>query len=202
MFRKMLFIALTLFLSISTARAAVVWEWDGTTLSGAGNVDVNGTLYDVKFMDGSCVSLFTDCDSADDDFAFTTPGDAGDAAQALLDQVLLNPPFNPLGQGFDFIPGLTAGCSFSSIFCTIFIPHTIPIGGVGLVALAGAENSPLDPDNTVTGDRSINLDLGDVDDEVYAIFTKTAVVPIPAAFWLFGTVLLGLVGFSKRRKAA
>ena len=27
-------------------------------------------------------------------------------------------------------------------------------------------------------------------------------VPVPAAIWLFGTALLGLVGFSKRRKAA
>ena len=27
-------------------------------------------------------------------------------------------------------------------------------------------------------------------------------VPVPAAVWLFGTALLGLVGFSKRRKAA
>lgn len=28
------------------------------------------------------------------------------------------------------------------------------------------------------------------------------VVPVPAAVWLFGTALLGLVGFNKRRKAA
>ncbi len=28
------------------------------------------------------------------------------------------------------------------------------------------------------------------------------VVPVPAAAWLFGTALIGLVGFSKRRKAA
>ena len=27
-------------------------------------------------------------------------------------------------------------------------------------------------------------------------------VPVPAAFWLFGTALIGVVGFSKRRKAA
>lgn len=27
-------------------------------------------------------------------------------------------------------------------------------------------------------------------------------IPIPAAFWLFGTALIGVVGFSKRRKAA
>ncbi len=32
--------------------------------------------------------------------------------------------------------------------------------------------------------------------------TPPAVVPIPAAAWLFGTALVGLVGFSKRRKAA
>ena len=31
---------------------------------------------------------------------------------------------------------------------------------------------------------------------------QTSPVPIPAAIWLFGTALIGLVGFSKRRKAA
>ncbi len=30
----------------------------------------------------------------------------------------------------------------------------------------------------------------------------TSVVPIPAAVWLFGSGLLGLIGFSKRKKAA
>ena len=31
---------------------------------------------------------------------------------------------------------------------------------------------------------------------------SVSLIPIPAAFWLFGTALIGLVGFSKRRKAA
>jgi len=35
-----------------------------------------------------------------------------------------------------------------------------------------------------------------------ALQTELSAVPIPAAFWLFGTALLGLVGFSKRRKTA
>jgi len=35
-----------------------------------------------------------------------------------------------------------------------------------------------------------------------ALQTELSAVPIPAAFWLFGTALIGLVGFSKRRKAA
>ena len=32
--------------------------------------------------------------------------------------------------------------------------------------------------------------------------TSIGAVPVPAAVWLFGTALIGLVGFSKRRKAA
>jgi len=31
---------------------------------------------------------------------------------------------------------------------------------------------------------------------------SASVIPVPAAVWLFGTALIGLVGFSKRRKAA
>ena len=32
--------------------------------------------------------------------------------------------------------------------------------------------------------------------------TPVSAVPVPAAIWLFGTALVGLVGFNKRRKAA
>jgi len=30
--------------------------------------------------------------------------------------------------------------------------------------------------------------------------TGTAVIPVPAAAWLFGSGLVGLIGFAKRRK--
>ncbi len=33
-------------------------------------------------------------------------------------------------------------------------------------------------------------------------FSELSPVPVPAAVWLFGTALIGLVGFSKKRKAA
>ncbi|MCH6566526.1 MAG: VPLPA-CTERM sorting domain-containing protein [Proteobacteria bacterium] len=29
-----------------------------------------------------------------------------------------------------------------------------------------------------------------------------SLIPVPAAVWLFGTALIGLVGFGKRRKAS
>ena len=34
-----------------------------------------------------------------------------------------------------------------------------------------------------------------------AIVKDIGVVPIPTAIWLFGTALIGLVGFRKRRKS-
>ncbi len=36
----------------------------------------------------------------------------------------------------------------------------------------------------------------------FAQFTDISAVPIPATVWLFGTGVIGLIGFSKRRKAA
>lgn len=35
-----------------------------------------------------------------------------------------------------------------------------------------------------------------------AVITEISAVPVPAAVWLFGTALIGLVGFGKRRKVA
>ncbi|MDC1286283.1 PEP-CTERM sorting domain-containing protein [Gammaproteobacteria bacterium] len=36
----------------------------------------------------------------------------------------------------------------------------------------------------------------------FAQWTSVSPVPVPAAIWLFGTGIIGLIGFSKRRKAA
>ena len=47
------------------------------------------------------------------------------------------------------------------------------------------------PINGVVGPASFNL-----------ITPLVSAVPVPAALWLFGTALIGLVGFGKRRKAA
>ena len=60
--------------------------------------------------------------------------------------------------------------------------------------------SPLSPDNAHTAYTYVTATIG------YPGFgsalVRTSVVPVPPTVWLFGTALIGLVGFSKRRKAA
>ena len=113
----MMFLAvITLGLIANPAKAAMIWLWDGTELTGASNVDVGGTLYDVTFEDGTCIEVFSGCNDAAEDFAFTTSANAQLAAQALLDQVFLDP--NSSGGGapdhFDSIPDKTLGCTLST----------------------------------------------------------------------------------------
>ena len=49
---------------------------------------------------------------------------------------------------------------------------------------------------------TLKLQILDAQGNALNFSEAPAVVPVPAAVWLFGTALIGLVGFSKRRKAA
>ena len=50
--------------------------------------------------------------------------------------------------------------------------------------------------------------INDGDDEINGVlglqsdFTSQNPVPVPAAVWLFGSALIGFIGFSRRRKIA
>ena len=57
-------------------------------LHGATGVDVGGTLYDVVFLDGSCISVYGTCEQSS--FTFNSESDATIASQALIDQVFIN----------------------------------------------------------------------------------------------------------------
>ena len=60
-------------------------------------------------------------------------------------------------------------------------------------------NSPSDPNNQFAAFFILERDSNfDEIFSAYGLLTVSA-VPVPAAVWLFGTALIGLVGFSKRR---
>lgn len=191
--------AVSAFAGMATeAPAAVVHNVLGGQLVGAQNVDVNGTLYDVSFQDGSCTALFDGCDNAASDFAFTTLGDALAAAQALLDQVLLDKPEG----AFDTDPSTIAGCG-SAFVCLAFIPYdpTGP-GPFSLDATAAQNNDDPALDVALSiGGASPDLDFGSIENFTWAVFTATGVdlppsppadVPAPGALLLLGFGLAGL----------
>ncbi len=88
-------------------------------LKGALGVNVDGVLYDVEFVEGSCIDIYAGCDDASD-FPFASLATALLAGQALQDQVILDG-----GAGnFDTTPNLTFGCS--GTFCGTAFPYGVP----------------------------------------------------------------------------
>ncbi|HIF96428.1 MAG TPA: hypothetical protein EYQ54_05270, partial [Myxococcales bacterium] len=63
---------------------AVTLNVVGGQLMGASNVLVDGNLYDVQFLDGTCIDLYSGCNDPLD-FTFNTEASASLAMQALLD---------------------------------------------------------------------------------------------------------------------
>jgi len=177
------------------ANAASILVVDGGTgvLLGADNVSVGGLgLFDVRFREGTCASVFNGCDSVTD-FTFSNFSDAQDAAEALLTDVFVGI--------FDTDPTLTFGCAEGTP-CISWTPWGFNAGNT---LVFRTYNSPIElaifdttefgaqapADDTTTFGLSVN----------WAVWTPPAAVPIPAALWLFGSGL-GMLGWIMRRQTA
>ena len=171
-------------------------------LTGATGVTIGRKVYSVEFVDGSCLSLFSNC--ADDPaasglpaFAFSTSDQARLASLALLVQVMID---SPLG-AFDSDPALTAGCETAS--CVVLTPYTTFRDAAEFLAItAQAINLPGAQNDAVGTMLSIDADVstGSFRNSVFARWTETAVIPLPAAGWMMLSALVALGGLRLRRR--
>jgi len=190
----------------TAADAAVIRTFDGTgKLTKAQNVDVGGVLYDVRFVVfpqlngcvlsvGACVGQFPQL--------FTTQADALLAAQALLDQVLLDVP----GHALDTDVSLVNGCpsSSSTLPCQVFTFYmqnssSLPISASA--AFSHNTSGTVDPNAQLANFTGAGAWLT-ISSLVVADWSRTPPVttaPEPGSVVLLGTAVLGLL--ARRRRA-
>lgn len=180
-------VVILLMVGASHARASLIVVIDGNgQLAGANNVVVNNVLYNVRFMDGTCVDLFSGCDDSSD-FTFQTENEAVSAASALLDQVFVDG-----SQGaFDTQTALTAGCSVS-YYCMAWTPFQ---GSDDFVLAGWAWNWSGAGDIAIRDGAKRTRDLTNDLDLVYAKWeTATVVTAVnePSIAVIFALSLMGL----------
>jgi hypothetical protein len=179
-FTSFLFLASLLFAGSASADPTLVVD-SGGQLVGATEVNVNGTAYDVTFVDGTCTEVFDGCDTAAK-FTFQSQTEADQASQALLDTVFLDGATG----NFDSDPTLTAGCS--NIVCAVVTPWGL--SGTDVV-LSGANNWVDELSDGVSGYQRDPLQTTTpIDTLVHSVWTITGteVVPEPASAGPAGVV--------------
>jgi hypothetical protein len=181
-------------LLFSSVASAATLNVVGGILQGATDVNVNGTLYNVKFVDGTCQQLFNGCDDPSD-FTFKTETDALAAGNALLNQVFLD---GPLGK-FDTSPELTAGCVGGFGYCLTIIPYGIYLPGPPAASSAVWTKNFISPggDIAYSGLGAGSEDTTRFNFKTYAQFYPP--VPEPDT-WLMLVMGFGAIGGAMRRK--
>ena len=165
----------------------------------ASGVIVDGSSYDVAFLDGTCIALYAGCDESSD-LTFQTAARAAMASQALLDQVSLDDI-----DVSDSFPDLTNGISDPERG-VVSTPHGLadPVTFPGQVEISFANNfghpsrgNQFDVGSSPgIGREVISFDLVLAPSGVEAVWTP---VPEPGTAALLGLGPIGLAAKGRQR---
>jgi hypothetical protein len=197
--KKMLRLIVAMWLGIALEVTAGMYPveliLDGNgKLAGAKNLLVEGNLFDVSFVDGTCASVFSGCDSPLD-FQFQDSFYGRAATQALFDQVLTGI--------YDSDPTRTAGCSFS-LACVVTTPFDTSVNNDSLswvLAMNGEDIRVADAIEVSGNARRSQLDFTNEIAYVWAVWAPAgrATVPEPASLGLVLCGLAALGAYTRRQ---
>lgn len=191
-------IVVLLLLSYQSAWAAILRLNASNELIGADGVEVNGTLYDVRFVEDSAYNLFYTGGSWN--FDFTSQDSALDAAHALSDQVITGI--------YDDDPSLTYGLTGTEgalgTYGSILTPYTtyiypgsshLYIRGIAFTNHDNERNDAFSEDYYQFFNAYSTADHGNV---VYAVWSVSS-VPVPGSFFLLMAGMFFLTGFGRKK---
>jgi len=194
-------IAVLLILGWTGAAGAATLQYSNGFLVGVTELEVGNSLYNVTFSSLTCVEIFNGCDEATD-FAITDSTEAQLAAASLLRQVFYD------GSTLGFFPSMTNGCENATSFgCRMVIPYAFGNTSDEVLTIFAENEKGGYTDSIGSWVIFQNQVLGagnSWSDATFAAFVPSAVptpeVPIPAAAWLFGSALCGLVAVARRKR--
>ena len=177
MCRSVLFLAA---ISIAAPGSAASLQFSHSNqITGVSDLVVGDAAYDVTLVDGTCTNVFDGCRSSSD--FDLSPDDVSLAASKLVAEL-----FSQNG------PSRIFGCANRNT-CAVHIPYAVV--GDAVSTIAAAKTGPL-AGAVMTGlpAYSINYDLSDSREDVYAKFTlRQSAVP-EATTWIM--MILGFVGIA------